>query len=284
MFKQVLKGIFKDSVLNYIYYDREESNSIDYLQEALQECNKIIKESPPGRLKISISHNSYQFRHITSKNNIQIQKYLSKHKDEEIIKFLANKKYCFDLKKELLVEIESLKQGKSINNPDAKYQIYDNIHPSIKHYIRPIYPSPEYILDLWNKEQWIPNTYKEEKKDLETNRGEIVRSKSEKMIADLLLLNSDIEYVYEKGFQLICNGRIVFPDFIILNKKTGRIYIWEHAGMIGDDGYDSDFIRKHNDYILSGIRLGDNLLYTFEGENKNFNTKVAIKNTELIMK
>lgn len=283
MFKPVLQGSFKDSVLNYVYYDTEESNTIEYMQEVLKECDKVIKESPPGRLKITLSHNTYQFRQITSTNNKHSQRYLSKIHDESIIKSLAYKKYCLTLREELLSELNIISQGKIINNPEVKYQIYDIIHPAIKSYIEPLYPSPEYIINKWNSEQWIPNTYKEDLKELDTNRGEVVRSKSEKMIADLLVLYSDIEYVYEKGFKLLFNGRIVFPDFIILNKKTGRIYIWEHAGMIGDDCYDSDFIRKHNDYIMSGLKLGDMLMYTFEGKNQNFNTKVAKKNIELML-
>lgn len=57
--------------------------------------------------------------------------------------------------------------------------------------------------------------------DFLTMNGEYVRSKTEKIIADLLY-HLGIPYVYECPLQL-SDGK-VYPDFTILNKRTRRVY------------------------------------------------------------
>ncbi|MEE3440399.1 MAG: hypothetical protein VZR07_10670, partial [Ruminococcus sp.] len=51
----------------------------------------------------------------------------------------------------------------------------------------------------------------------ETQRGEIVRSKSEVIIADALYY-ANIPYHYEKPIKV--GDRVIYPDFTVLNVKT----------------------------------------------------------------
>lgn len=62
-----------------------------------------------------------------------------------------------------------------------------------------------------------------------TSRGEMVRSKSEVIIADHLA-RKDIEYSYEQP--LVIAGTTKYPDFTIEDAESGLNYYWEHCGML----------------------------------------------------
>ena len=65
--------------------------------------------------------------------------------------------------------------------------------------------------------------------------GEAVRSKSEVVIADLLY-SSGIKYNYEQELRGADGGRR-YPDFTITSAETGKIYYWEHLGMLINEHY-----------------------------------------------
>ncbi len=69
-----------------------------------------------------------------------------------------------------------------------------------------------------------------------TARGEMVRSKSEVIIADHLA-NAGLEYGYEQ--ELTFDGGITnkYPDFTIEDVESGLTFYWEHCGMLHVPGY-----------------------------------------------
>ena len=67
-----------------------------------------------------------------------------------------------------------------------------------------------------------------------TARGEMVRSKSEVIIADHLA-NHDIEYGYEQP--LTIEGVTKYPDFTIEDMESGLTFYWEHCGMLHVPSY-----------------------------------------------
>ena len=85
-----------------------------------------------------------------------------------------------------------------------------------------------------------------------TTRGELVRSKSEVIIANLLHARN-IDYEYEQ--QLIIDGvpQGKFPDFTIENDDAGVKYVWEHLGMLGDRSYERRWSEKEQWYRDNGI-------------------------------
>ena len=85
-----------------------------------------------------------------------------------------------------------------------------------------------------------------------TERGELVRSKSELVIADKLHARG-IEYGYEQPF-VLPDGRTRFPDFTIADHARGVTFYWEHCGMLHDPGYKSRWERKRAEYLAAGIR------------------------------
>jgi len=85
-----------------------------------------------------------------------------------------------------------------------------------------------------------------------TTRGELVRSKSEVIIANLLHAKT-IDYDYEQELVLDGNPTNKFPDFTIEDDNTGEIYYWEHLGMLGDQGYKRRWNEKEQWYRDNGI-------------------------------
>lgn len=75
-----------------------------------------------------------------------------------------------------------------------------------------------------------------------TARGEIVRSKSEVIIADKLFAKN-IDYFYEQ--KLIGDDQVIkYPDFTIESSETGITYIWEHCGMLKNPDYKRKWENK----------------------------------------
>ena len=97
-----------------------------------------------------------------------------------------------------------------------------------------------------------------------TEKGEYVRSKSEKIIADTLTKNN-INYVYELPLRLKGYGTVK-PDFTVLNKRTRQEYVWEHFGMMDDSIYVKNAIKKIEQYGKSGYVQGRKFIATFESK------------------
>jgi energy-coupling factor transporter ATP-binding protein EcfA2 len=84
-----------------------------------------------------------------------------------------------------------------------------------------------------------------------TERGELVRSKSEVIIADKLFARG-VEYGYEQPVRL-ADGADRYPDFTIVDSAAGITYYWEHLGLLSDAGYRRRWEQKIRAYRSTGI-------------------------------
>ena len=84
-----------------------------------------------------------------------------------------------------------------------------------------------------------------------TERGNLVRSKSELVIADKLHARG-IDYAYEQPL-VLPNGRTRYPDFTIADHARGVTFYWEHLGMLDDPGYRARWEVKRAEYLACGI-------------------------------
>ncbi|KAA0889843.1 AAA family ATPase [Oryzomonas rubra] len=83
-----------------------------------------------------------------------------------------------------------------------------------------------------------------------TSRGEMVRSKSEVIIADHLA-SAKIEYGYEQP--LAFGGAPKYPDFTIEDEASGVTYYWEHCGMLHVPTYRRRWKEKLIWYKENGV-------------------------------
>lgn len=152
-------------------------------------------------------------------------------------------------------------------------EIYQKQAPSKKSYITPLIETDEAFIARWYEEnQGGKNTYPIEG-NIYTSKGEHVRSKSEKILADLFE-KYDIPYVYEPMLKLN-NGHVVSPDFALLNTRQRKTIYWEHLGLIDQEEYAVKNLLKLQSYEDSGIVLGENLFISMESTKQWMNTKIV---------
>lgn len=121
----------------------------------------------------------------------------------------------------------------------------------------------------WENEAYEKNMMFPENLRYETEQGDFVRSKSEMIIANILYQNRNhVLYKYERPLEIIEKGRtkIIYPDFTILNINTGKMMYWEHAGLLDNSYYASEFVKKINNYIENGLLPGKDIIITFESQ------------------
>jgi len=87
-----------------------------------------------------------------------------------------------------------------------------------------------------------------------TARGEMVRSKSEVIIANALAARG-VEYAYERP--LTIDGVTKYPDFTIEDTESGQTLYWEHCGMLHVPSYRRRWEEKLEWYRRYGIKTRD---------------------------
>ena len=85
-----------------------------------------------------------------------------------------------------------------------------------------------------------------------TERGDLVRSKSELVIADKLH-SRGIDYAYEQPL-VLGSDRVRYPDFTLADHASGVTFYWEHLGLLNDPSYRARWERKRAEYLACGIR------------------------------
>lgn len=94
-----------------------------------------------------------------------------------------------------------------------------------------------------------------------TTGGEMVRSKSEVIVANILK-NLELDYSYEELLNV--SGKTYRPDFTIRYK--GKTAYLEHLGMLQDKSYKQKWNEKRKDYEKAGIsEANKNLIITEDG-------------------
>ena len=137
------------------------------------------------------------------------------------------------------------------------------LHTQRQLLVTPVEPIWEKELAKWYDSEYHGKEFYEGTAEIVTEKGERVRSKSEKILADYFYRNN-ILYQYEKPLYLKGYGTI-YPDFTFLSKKTRKEIYWEHEGMMDKPEY-----AKRN-----GIHLGERLILTFETELTVLNSQIV---------
>lgn len=131
----------------------------------------------------------------------------------------------------------------------------------------------------WSETESCQNDYKKEKLKHAYN-GIYYRSKSEAMIA-AMLTSYEIEFKYEVKLNL--HGFNIYPDFYIKRPKDGKIFIWEHFGLVADETYLNKTFNKLNNYHRGGYDLWDNLIVSFDQEDGSLNIDTIDKIIHLFL-
>ena len=243
----------------------------------LEKLESAIATTPiEGHLEISKSHNSYQFycRHNDSKEKGKRSKkrYLGR-KESEVVRQLAQQSYnqnAGSLISKRIKQLEKLLEG---FNSDELDRLYDALHPLRKKLVKPLLPTNQQKLESWKSQSFQPKSIRNVQEALYTNKNERVRSKSEKILADLFRAK-DVDYKYECPL-ILPDGLRIYPDFTFYHpEKQVEIY-WEHFGMMDVPEYVNNAIRRIALYESAQIYLGERLLVTFETSQCTLNLHSA---------
>lgn len=239
---------------------------------------KRLDAAPEGSLNIKKKNKSVQYyQHIKIDNEFK-NRYIKKD-NYEFAARLAQKYY--DKKILRLINDMIRDYNRSLYNKSDLEIIYDNLIPERRALIHPVIQPWKDFVSMWYKRDDKFNNYKKENKIHETKSGLMVRSKSEKFIADLLY-DYNIPFKYEMAVYLE-GYKIVYPDFTILSKDRKQIY-WEHLGMLDESRYLNSNILKIEAYRKNGYFLDRDLILTFESSEyplKSSEVEMLIKNIVL---
>ena len=113
----------------------------------------------------------------------------------------------------------------------------------------------------WALAPYKMSDYKPEEKIHTTSRGLKVRSKSEVIICEIFYKHG-IEFRYEEVMYI--SGRRIEPDFTIRRKSDGKIFFWEHCGMMDLAAYRKRYYEKRELYEFCDIVPWDNMIFTYD--------------------
>lgn len=212
---------------------------------------KQLSSFPDG--KLLCAKNGTNIKWYNSNNGTR--SYISK-KDKETAEKLATKMYISYLIDDLINENKVIDQ--QINYISGKRADKMLSEPKYFELLKTYLSS---VSDSWSSQPYNKNERYPENLVHKSISGNILRSKSEAMI-DTFLYQHNIPYRYE--CELKIGGIYLYPDFTIKHPYTGKIYYWEHFGLMGNPNYAHECCKKLQIYIDNGIIPTKNLITTYE--------------------
>lgn len=250
-----------------------------YLKELSKKMDHDIISAPPGKLRITRTTSSPVYYHRKTSSDASGD-YI-KSADRDIARQLAQKDYA--KKSKILVErrLEFLQELIGDYENHDMMSILTNCNPARQRLISPYIISNEEYAKQWLEEPFIPNSSYQEHLIFETANGELVRSKSEVIIADTLL-RLGIPYKYEAPFHYSKHNTI-YPDFTALNVITRKVVYIEHFGLMHSESYRDSFFDKLRKYYRAGLVQGRDLIFTYEDDRNPFDISIYKKNFEELL-
>ncbi len=246
-----------------IDYSKELNQQIKWLDQLISTTKialNAIKIDDDRPVRSSKRKNGYQYYLQKADGKLE---YI-RGKDIDRVQRIVQRDYYDSLLETLLTVRNRVNRFTEIYDIDSVTRVYDNLSEARKALVTPIIPSDENYIREWRvQNKGGCNPYPEEGKYL-TVRGELVRSKSEKILADMFE-KYDIPYAYEPQITA-SNGKKLYPDFALLNVRVRRTVYWEHFGLVSDGDYAQNALAKIDLYEQMGIEVGKNLIISMESE------------------
>ena len=243
-----------------------------------------LKNAPGGSVRIVQRRNKVlQFYKKTEAGDYQ-GTYMPREEDA-LARRLVQKDYDQRVLEKAKGELRLVQQFQTSlqkNSTDTAFAALDQTRQTLV--------TPATLTDSQYAEFWQSQPYRKKKiadalQQLTTDRGELVRSKSEVIIANALNANK-IPYRYEYPLVLERQGGggssgggknkasfvnedfyELHPDFYCLDVRTRQEYAWEHLGMMDDAEYAARAVEKLALYSANGYFPGKNLIITMESKS-----------------
>lgn len=227
------------------------------LTAQINSIKKQLEQLPSGTLICARNGKNYKWHIYDPPNTV----YLSK-KQRVLAEQLALKKYL-SLKLNDLVHkqkaIDAFLNCHISETDTAEKLLTEN--PEYQRLLSSYFRPQNQELSEWMQSDYETNNRFPEQRTHKTVSGNLVRSKSEALI-DMILYTNHIPFRYECCLRL--NDTVLYPDFTIRHPATGKLYYWEHFGLMDDPVYSKNAFSKLQLYSSHGIIPSINLITTFE--------------------
>lgn len=244
----------------------------DCLAKIAEEKRRALNKAPDGYLAICNKGRRFLYYQVKEGCKGSSGKYLRKNQ-ENIARALAQKSYDARILKLAEQELKQLDAMESRDLFTEMDDIYRSMCSGRQALVTPIWLSDAEYREMWETAPFNPKKFDaEDDSSFYTDRGERVRSKSEILIANQLLKNH-IPYHYEKPL-LLKTGKLLHPDFTILNMKERKVYYWEHCGGLDMYDYRDKMVRRIADYADEGIVTGKDLIISVETSQRPLSIRV----------
>ena len=253
------------------------------LQNLIKIKEHALKNAPAGSVRIVQRRNNVlQFYKKTEAGDYQ-GTYMPREEDA-LARRLVQKDYdqrALEKAKQEFRLIQQFRTTLQKKSTDTAFAALDKNRQTL---VTPATLTDEQYAEHWQNQSYRNNPKHDEHQKRTTDRGELVRSKSEVIIANALSA-SKVPYRYEfplviergeesgKGSRETSSSFVnenfceFHPDFYCLNARTRKEYAWEHFGMMDDADYAARAAEKLAFYSANGYFPGKNLIITMESKS-----------------
>ncbi len=243
------------------------------LENIINKAREQLNDAPKGHLRVRTKRKSTEYyykanaqegngRYMRKREHSLAKKIAQRDYDNKILSKATKRKNA------IITFLQNYCQSDLGN-------VFEETNILRRQLISPYILSDEEYVRQWQNTEYKSKYFLEDSPEIYTERGERVRSKSEKIIADKLNLLG-IPYKYE--CPILLEGNIeIYPDFTILDVKNRREIYLEHFGLMDDSDYVDNVICKLNTYERNGIFLGVNLFITHETSKVPLNSRTLDK-------
>ena len=261
-------GIKMNKLLNELLLEKERTDK--NLRKIRGELKKVKKDD--ARIRVTYKEKKTQCYIRESSNDRMNGHYLPVSQRSRAINIVKGEYY-----NKLKVALEKRNKiiDKAINclQETEPLEIYRKIGKGKQRLVESIEISNEEFRKTWEKFEYEGKTFEENAPEIYTDRGERVRSKSEKIIADKLY-REGMAYRYECPLDIPYVGTF-YPDFTILDEENRRNIIYEHFGLMDNEDYVNNAIAKLQQYSRQGYVLGDNLFVSMETSARPLDSRMV---------
>ncbi len=244
-------------------------------EKLLSDSEKIVLNAPEGTLYIRERKRGVSYYQVykdrTGKGGKTIHRNINNQ--PQMIHALTEKKVAekriakcssnINMLNKMIEKYESCDYESILADLPGKYHLAEKIHR-------------DFLLEKWKNAPFSQCPKNPEKHIHETQYGELVRSKSEVIIANALY-SYGIPFHYEERFPYPDeNGRIYYPDFVIMLPDGRKLY-WEHFGLLSKMAYCQHNAEKLYHYQTHGVHIGKNLIITQDDAKGSCNSAFICK-------
>lgn len=244
-------------------------------QKLLSDSEMLIANSPEGTLQVRERKRGMSYYQVHKEKNGRVWKNVHRNINDkpDIINALTAKKVAekriskcksnINLLINMLEKYEPCSFDDILGDLPEKYQTVEKKHR-------------DYLMEKWKNAPFNQCSKDPERHIHETHIGELVRSKSEVIIANALY-SYGIPFHYEEQFPYPDDsGRYFYPDFVIMLPDGRKLY-WEHFGMLSKFSYCQHNAEKLYHYQTHGVHIGKNLIITQDDAKGSCNSAFICK-------